>query len=245
MINKEIDILTPNIFPKDKIISGVTKTNKQVFPDTGLSLSPPGILSIGEYNKHLKFFADSIGIPLENIKFQKQVHSDEITFIGQNTPVYEADSLITNDEGLLILVKIADCAGVLLYDKKKEVVAAVHSGWRGTRLNITGRTICEMEEKYSSERKDILAYISPSASVENYEVSEEFLEYFPEKVFQKREGKLYFDNKMMIKEQLIMADISIDNIEISDICTISDTDYHSFRRDGKKSGRMAAFICIR
>ena len=240
--NKEIDILLPNIFPKDKIISGVTKVNKQFFPGTGLSFAPAEILSVGECKHHLQFFADSMNMPLERIKYQKQVHSDKIKFIDIDTPVYEADSLITKVDGLLIFVKLADCAGILLYDTKNKVIAAVHSGWKGTQQNILGKTISKMKSDYDSNPVDILAYISPCASVENYEVSEEFLTFFPEKSFQRRNGKLYFDNKYMLNKQLLDAGIISENIEISDICTIANEDYHSYRRDGKKSGRMAAYI---
>ena len=245
MINNKIDLLIPGIFPKDRILSGVTKINRQIFPGTGLSLSPASILSMEECNNHINFFADSIGIPIERIKYQKQIHSDTIVVIDKETPVNEADSLITNEKNILIFVKIADCAGILLYDIKNDVIGAVHSGWRGTQQNITGKTVSDMAEKYSSDPENVLVYISPCASVDNYEVGEDFNEYFPKKAIQKRDGKLYFDNKMMIKEQLLEAGILAGNIEISEICTIANPNYHSYRRDAIKSGRMGVFICMR
>ncbi|MCK5742328.1 MAG: polyphenol oxidase family protein, partial [Chlorobi bacterium] len=91
---------------------------------------------------------------------------------------------------------------------------------------------------------DLKVYLSPCASVKKYETGQEFKEYFPDSVIQSGE-KYYFDNHKEIKNQLIQSGINADNIEVSDVCTISDTDYHSFRRDGNKSGRMSAFIGIR
>lgn len=239
-----IEIIRPSIFERKKIQSGVTEINKRMFPKTGLSLSPAEILTDEEYGIHLQMFAHSRGVIKDRIKFNKQVHSDIVRIVDGNSNTEEADALITNEKQLMLLIKIADCAAILLYDKINEVIAAVHSGWRGTKADIASKTISQMKQNFGTEANSLLAYISPSASVNNYEVGKEFVDYFP-KYISKRGNKYYFDNKKAIKNQLLNAGLSKDNIEVSDICTIENKDYHSYRRDGERSGRMGAFIMMK
>jgi YfiH family protein len=239
-----IEILRPGIFDRKKIQSGVTQYNGRMFPKYGLSLSPAAILSTDEYNIHLQMFAHSRGIRKEDIKFNKQIHSNRIRIVDKYSATEEADALITNEKELMLLVKIADCAAIIMYDTENEVIAAVHSGWRGTKQNITGMTIRMMTENFASKPANILSYISPAASVKNYEVGEEFLNFFPDYTV-KRNKKYYFDNKKAIFNQLIAAGINSSSIEVSDICTIIDKNYHSYRQAGDFSGRMGAFIMLK
>lgn len=239
-----IEILRPSIFDSTKIQSGVTEINKKLFPKYGLSLSPAEILSNEEYNIHLQMFAHSRGIEKGQIKFNKQIHSNIVRIVDKDSQIEEADALITNTKRLMLLIKIADCVAVLMHDTENNVIAAVHSGWRGSKLNITGKTVDTMINKFGTNPKKLLTYISPAASIKKYEVGEEFLDYFPDTTFKKGK-KYYFDNKATIVNQLIAAGVNSSMIEVSGICTIKNKDYHSYRRDGKKSGRMGAFIMMK
>ncbi len=239
-----LDILRPQIFDRMKLQSGVTQKNQRIFPKTGLSLSPAKILDDAQYNMHLQIFAHSRGIASHRIKYNQQVHSDIVRIVDGHSNTEEADALITNEKQLMLLVKIADCAAILLYDRKRQVIAAIHSGWRGTKANIVEKSINLMKQNFGTDSKSIMAYVSPSASVKHYQVGEEFLTFFPNVII-KRGNKYYFDNKKLITEQLLSAGVSKSHIEVSDICTIADNDYHSYRRDGDCSGRMGAFIMLK
>ena len=243
-MNPIIEITTPDIFENKKIISGVTRRNLRLFPEIGFNITSSEIISADEVIKHKQVLADNLSLPLEKCIFQKQVHGDRIDIITNNYQLIERDGMISNIKGIVLNINIADCCAVLFHDPVNEAVGAVHSGWRGTKLNISSKAIVMMKQEFGSTPKDIRVYLSPCASVAKYETGAEFKKYFPDSVI-KSEGKYYFDNYKEIKNQLIQAGINLDNIEISGICTISDTDYHSFRRDGNKSGRMSAFIGIR
>jgi hypothetical protein len=149
--------------------------------------------------------------------------------------------MITNIKGIVLGLSIADCGGILIYDPIAKVVATVHSGWRGSKERIVAKTIQKMIAEYKCDADNMLFYIAPSACVLCYEVGEEFDEYFPETTI-RREGQPYFDNKTEIIKQILVEGGKRSNIEVSPICTIEDTDYHSFRRDKSDSGRMCAFI---
>lgn len=237
-----IDLLLPEIFPKSKIISGVTKVNYHLFPSSGLSISAGEILTQFEVLTHRQKFAELINIDFGKLKFQKQVHGDRIRIIDSNSIIEESDGMITSEKGLVICISIADCGAVLVYDSENEVIGAVHSGWRGTQQNIVSKLIIMMVENYSSKVENLLTYISPCAGGDLYEVNWDVAQYFPESIKQISDDKYLFENAKAIKLQLLSSGIKSVNIESANICTISDTNFHSFRRDKAKSGRMAAFI---
>ena len=122
---------------------------------------------------------------IENIKkwfdvsevgFLDQTHSDNVYIY--NGKVEEGDALITNKESTAVGVFTADCVPILLYDKANKVVAAIHSGWRGTFSCIVSKTIDEMKKKYGTKSQDLVAYIGPHMHQCCYEVSEELIDKF-------------------------------------------------------------------
>lgn len=223
-------ILKPKIFPKN-IISGVTKRNLSLFPPFGFNL---------KNSDHREKLAEYLGVNQNSLIIQAQSHSDTISIADFNK-ANKSDAIITNKENLILNVSIADCAAILLYDPKNKVIAGVHSGWRGTKKEILPKTINTLINKYVSNPKDLCLYFSPMASVERYEVGEEFAEFFPNSV-NKQNNNFYFDNLKQILLDIEEFDIPAKNIEIANVCTISNIEYHSFRRDADKSGRMSAFI---
>jgi len=245
-MNINIDIIEPEIFPKNKILSGVTKKNTHSFPPYGFSITNGDILSDKEVKEHRTIFAEYLGYSFENLKFQKQIHSNIIQIVHKDTlNGLESDGMITNEKGLVLNVSLADCTGILIYDFRNEVIAAVHSGWKGTQQNITKVALNSLKLHYNSNPEDLLVYISPSASGKNYEVEWDVAKYFPDSITQINETKYLYDNKKQIQLQLKECGVLSKNIEISEICTMENDDYHSYRRDKMHSGRMSAFIAMR
>lgn len=240
----KIDIEKPTIFPESHIISGVTKRNIGAFPEKGgISLSPGKILLKEELAEHRLIFAESLGITTENLKFQNQVHGDIVRIITPESVAAPSDGMITSFKGLVLCVIIADCAAVLMYDPKNSVVAGLHSGWRGTQANITQKGIELLKTNFKSKPEDLLVFISPCASGESYIVREDVAQHFPRTSRKINDDEFLFDNRAEIQLQLADCGVLKENIEVSPGCTIGEeNDYHSFRRDGERSGRMAAFI---
>jgi hypothetical protein len=242
----------PHIFPSTLLV-GVTERNTHLFPETGLSLLKGQILNDAEVADHRLRLAEAIGVEKSALKFQKQVHATTVrTLTHENhehhttEPFAESDGMITATKGFVLCVGIADCASVLLYDPEHEVIAALHSGWKGTHGNIVQGGIKEMHKKFGTEAASLLAYISPCASGERYVVREDVAQLFAAPALQRLNDEEYlFDNRLQIKEQLLAAGVQAENIEVSAGCTISDERYHSHRRDGERAGRMVAFIGMR
>jgi hypothetical protein len=151
----------------------------------------------------------------------------------------EADAIVTNRHNNMLIMLIADCAAILLYDPTAKILGATHSGWRGTRANIVAQTVTRLQ-KLGAEPSRLRAYISPHICAGHYEVGEEFSSYFDKKYLPRNNGVLHFDNAATLHDQLRQAKIS--HIEIDPRCTYDNTQLHSYRRDGQLSGRFAAYI---
>ena len=165
----------------------------------------------------------------------KQIHSDIVNIIDDkyinNT---EGDALITNKIGIPLIIKVADCVPILLYDKENKVIALVHSGWKGTLKDITNKTIEVMINKFNSKPQNINAYIYPSIRICHFEVEEDVYSLFKDKIKNidkytiKKDIKYYIDLQSIIKDNLI--NIGITNITDINICTYCNNNlYHSYR----------------
>ena len=183
-----------------------------------------------------------------------QTHSDNIMVITQqetkgwkslSDAIEDCDALITDVKGVVLNVLTADCVPILLYDNQKEVVAAVHAGWKGTKAKIVSKTVHKMTEIYGCDPKDIIAGIAPSIGNCCYEVGEEVAKHFfdiPES-FSAKGDKYMLDLPFINKQQLLDAGIPEKNIEMSHTCTACDVArFFSYRKEQGCSGRFMSMI---
>ena len=192
-----------------------------------------------------KFFG-SLEINIKNLAIPKQIHSSNVRIINKPGLYPETDALITNSKNLFLVISIADCYPVLIYDRKNQVVAAVHSGWRGTQKRILTHAINKMYDKFKSVPADLFVFIGPGISKEHFEVGEEVANQFDEKYCERRNGKYFIDFRANLVDGLNTLKIPTHNIDIHPMCTYKEKDYlHSYRRDKDKSGRMFAVIGIK
>lgn len=185
---------------------------------------------------------------LDNIFYLNQIHSDKMIECGNSSVIpkgdVDGDAIIINKKNIGIGVFAADCTPVIVYDTKKQVVAAIHSGWRGTFDEITKKTCEYMINIYDCN--DLKVIIGPHIRQCCYEVSVELAEKFQGKF-----GKEVVDNRNLSLEKCIIRQlegiIEEGNIQSLNRCTFCDTSvkFHSFRKTGEYSGRMFAFIFIK
>ena len=173
--------------------------------------------------ENLKIVKRKINKDCKNIILLNQIHSNKFIFINKNYKKkrkFKADAIITNQKKLPIGVLTADCVPILICDKKKNIIAAIHAGWKGAYRNILIKVIKFMLKK-DCHIKDIYVAIGPCISQKNYNVKEDFFKKFIKKdkknskFFKKRKNLLYFDLPGYIKSQLKIMKISnIDHINI-------------------------------
>lgn len=195
--------------------------------------------------KNRKIFFSQFGISEKDMAVPQQCHSNTVLRVDVPGKYSECDALITNVKHVAVVVTIADCVPILLFDPINKVVGAVHAGWKGTIGLIIKRAVEKMNIQYRTDPAHILAYLGPSAGVCCYEVSEDVAVLFGNKVVPYDNKKIFIDLKKENTHQLQQQGVLESNIEVSTSCTICEKElFHSYRRDGRNSGRMMAVICM-
>lgn len=227
-------------------------------PFSGLNVG----LSTGDdpdiVNRNRKLMLSSIG--LNRGLFLNQVHGTDIAVIksendamdavwkGQGTApskIFQADAAVTNVKGLGLAIQVADCQAIVLYDPQKEVIANIHSGWRGSVADIIGRCIDTMVTRFGCNPASIRAGISPSLGP----CCAQFINYkreIPETMWQyKEKDRPYFDFRQISRDQLGAQGVLDEHIEIMGLCTRCRTDLFFSFRANKTTGRFAAVIALK
>ncbi len=196
-------------------------------------------------NENRKQFFSLFNISSNRAAFQYQIHSDIITTIKQPGYCGESDAMITNLPNIPLFAVSADCTLVFLYDFVNRAIAAIHSGWRGTKKQIVSKTVQRMEKEFNTIPGNLAAWVSPCISAKNYEVGEEVASQFDDKYIVKQDNSLYMDIAFCNIDMLINSGVKLENIDYSDVCSFAEKDLlHSYRRDGINSGRALGFIML-
>jgi hypothetical protein len=212
-------------------------------------------LSVGDSRAAVRRNREQVARCLEagELVFADQVHGDRALAV-EDTPLQAAaagakaataaDALASARPGECLVVQVADCQPVLLYDPRRRVAANVHSGWRGSIANILGRTVAWMAGRYGTRAGDLLAGIGPSLGP----CCAEFVNYrreIPAELWGYRLGADHFDFWAMSRDQLTGAGVAPENIRISGLCTRCHTgEFFSYRGE-KRTGRFPAVIGLR
>lgn len=196
-----------------------------------------------------------------------QVHGAEVRAVRRGGPTHErewggsetkADAIVTDDPGRVLVIRVADCAPVLLASRDGKVVGAAHAGWRGVVAGVAARTVEAMRELGAgSGASEIVGAIGPCIGASVFEVGAEVAAEF-RRVFGagtahvragEREGKFLVDVKGALCEQLTHAGVGI--VDVLPHCTVTSRDergepmFYSHRRDKGMTGRMVGVVGAR
>jgi len=196
-----------------------------------------------ESNRRL--FFETLGLSIENVAHQNQIHSDIIKETGYGGSVGESDAIITPRKGIGIAISAADCTTIYIYDKVEKIIAGVHSGWRGTEQKILLKTLERLKSEFDSIPENLFVFIAPSISQNNYEVGKEVAEKFDLQYSIPHGEKYLLDVSKINYDMLVKFGIPKEQIEVSELCSFDESYIHSFRRDNNESGRAFGVIGIR
>ncbi|MEC7239629.1 MAG: peptidoglycan editing factor PgeF [Myxococcota bacterium] len=190
---------------------------------------------------------EALGLPDCPVAVVHQVHGKAVVLAEQGgdplVPQADADAVITTRPGELVAVRTADCVPILL--AAPNGVAAVHAGWRGTAKGIAAAAVERLVEETGCSRDEIFAAIGPCIGLDAYEVGEEVVSgigaILPEEVFVRRgTDRPHVDLKAA--NRAILENAGVSKIEVLPHCSLSDERFFSHRREGTRTGRMAAVI---
>ncbi|MGE5799975.1 MAG: peptidoglycan editing factor PgeF [Syntrophaceae bacterium] len=201
--------------------------------------------------------ASAFEIPCEQFFVVNQVHGESFLIIEDAVSCHslenrQYDAIVTDRPGVAIGIKTADCAPVLIFDRRRQAIAAVHAGWRGTAQAIAAKAVRVMGARFSSRPEDLLAVIGPSIGPCCYEVDEPVFEAMShhgqaDRVLRPgpREGRWMFDLPLANRMQLEREGIPPGQISAAGLCTCCREDlFFSHRRDGARTGRHLNFILL-
>ena len=167
--------------------------------------------------KNLAIVEKKIKSGLNKIVLLNQIHSNKFYYIDKTSKLnhkkFVGDALITNASNIPIAVLTADCAPILIFDRKNRTIAAIHVGWKGSYKGIVKKVV-QFMVKSGSSTKNITAVIGPCISLKNYEVKEDFIKKFIRKdpktkvFFKKIRNKNYFNLNKFIAHQLKTLNIN-------------------------------------
>ena len=231
-------------FPEIKynIIAGFTSRNG------GISKPPFKSLNLGRFTddpdigQNYNILNKTLDISPINWCWLKQVHGNNIINVNEPGLCCEGDGMFTSNSELFLAVQTADCIPLIFAHKNEQFIAVLHAGWKGLQKNISAKFL-SIAKTFSLHPENFLVAVGPHLKQCHFKVTEEFLAYFNEKYYKNKDGKHYFDPSHIIHEQLLQSGIHSENIISTSYCTFCETDYYSYRREGK-TGRQIGFIGI-
>jgi YfiH family protein len=213
--------------------------------------------------------ARALGVGPERLTAGRQVHGATIATVtakvvgsgGMNpdSAIPGTDGLVTNVPDVPLLVLVADCAAIFLYDPVRKAIGIAHGGWRGTAAGVAGAAVARMAEAFGSRPAEMAAAIGPSIGPCCYEVGADVVERFhgdqpdvARHVFSDsaglpaaKAGKKRLDLWVANRRILMRAGLDPDKIEIGGLCTACHPDrFYSHRASRGHTGRSAGVIVL-
>jgi polyphenol oxidase len=206
-----------------------------------------------------------VGLDPETIVVAHQVHRAGVASVSASDAgrgarptsksIAQADALVTNDVGVVLMTLHADCMAILLCDPVRRVVATIHAGWRGTVAGVTAEVVRTMMASFGSIPNDVLAHLGPAIGPCCYEVGVDVVEDWRAARIDladtairpslERPDRWMFDLETANRLQLGTVGVPAANIEASRICTRCQGDeWFSHRGQGPHTGRYGSFIAL-
>ena len=206
--------------------------------------------------KNLRIICNILQAPFENLIMPNQQHTDKIAIIKTKEDIRKVskgtyDGIVTNLKNHPVCLVFADCVPILMYDERKQVMACVHAGWKGTAKFIAPKAAKIMQDEFGCDLNDIKVEIGPAICQNCFEVSPDVADQLGMSgkiaygnIFLRKNNKINVDLKQLNKHQLNA--IGIENIDVSPICTCcQNTFYYSYRADNQITGRHGLIAMIK
>lgn len=165
-----------------------------------------------------------------------------------------ADAMVSSRPGIALGVLSADCAPVLLADRRAGVVGVAHAGWRGALAGVVEAAMTGMAA-LGARPADTVAAIGPCIGQASYEVGPEFRAAFVAAdggnagyfVPSTRDGHHRFDLAAYLAARL--ATLGLASVEVLGLDTCADGErFFSYRRACHKGeadyGRLISMVAL-
>jgi YfiH family protein len=219
----------------------------------GLSQGPWASLNLGTSNGddpelvagNLDLVAEAVGA--DRLVRMTQVHGSDVAWTdeldGGEVPV--ADALLTDQPGVAVLVRVADCTPVVLAGPDEGLVGVVHCGREGLVKGIVPAAVGALRDRGASE---IHAWVGPRACGRCYELPADLADAVAEVVPESRSTTSWGTPSVDVGAGVLtqLASLGVASLDVgADECTIEHDRWFSYRRQGHDSGRFGAVAVVR
>jgi len=184
------------------------------------------------------------GLGFSSVAVCRQVHGNRVAS-AEGAPgsglwvPQDADGLIGAPSGCLLVVTVADCVPVYLFEPATESIGLLHAGWRGSASGVLRRGIDRITAGVESRVSGLRIHCGPSICGDCYEVGPEV----KQAMGQDERDSSGLDLRAFLRQEALDVGVSSSKVTVSSLCTQCDPDrFHSHRAAGDAAGRMAAFL---
>ena len=205
-----------------------------------------GVFTLSTESRNLCSSADQFTqvLGLSSMVTPKMTHGNRVLPLEAVRAGAFCDGVITDKSQVALRITHADCQAAIFYDKRKNILANIHCGWRGNVQNIYSNAILQMKQFFGCRASDLIVCISPSLGPKHAE----FINYrteFPEFMWDFQHFPNHFNLWEISKFQLLSEGVLMENIEIASICTFEcHHEFYSYRRDKTplRNSTIAGFV---
>ncbi|MBI3485601.1 peptidoglycan editing factor PgeF [Candidatus Daviesbacteria bacterium] len=196
----------------------------------------------GDKNQALenrKKFARKNDFDENSIVSVNQIHGNKVLKVSNKDGGREidADGMITNQKGIYLIKKLADCLSIAFYDPKNQAIGLIHAGWQGLDKDIINNVVLQMKRNFRSHSENLIVQFSPSIGPCHYggppqlrnTKDPKWKKYIAKDV----DENYGIDLWQFAKDQLINLGVLEENIYNPKLCTFESKDYFSHRRSQK------------
>jgi len=222
----------------------------------GVSSDPFASLNVGSglgdspanVSENHERICESLGVRRAELVTVHQVHSDRVMRVSagdRGRRMGELDGMLTDEPGLPLIMRFADCAPLLAYDPANHALGVAHAGWRGTLSKIGQRLVIAMGEQFGSRPADLLLGIGPSIGPCCYEVGDEVVKATRAAFGADAEALLHWSHNprphldLWAANRLQLEVAGVTKIETAGSCTSCYRErFFSHRGDAGRTGRF-------
>ena len=188
----------------------------------------------------------------------KQVHNKRILILNsENTKMWYGvnipgvDGFVTDQKDVGVLLKVADCVPLIMYDPVHNVIGSYHVGWQGAVANIHTLGLQTLGTAYQTNPEDVLCWFGPNAKKCHYisadkpaQLDDDAWKPYITQV----ESGWQVDLNGFLSDSLVKSGVKKKNIIIDPQCTVESPDLFSHIRSKNNSepeGRILVLSQLR
>ncbi|MCD6289512.1 MAG: peptidoglycan editing factor PgeF [Anaerolineae bacterium] len=222
-------------------------------PFASLNLTMVGGDDPGRVDENHRRLCTAVGISPSDLVSPQQVHRDQVVRVGREDRgrvVPGCDGLITDEPGVALLLRFADCVPLIVYDPVHHAVGVAHAGWRGTVRGIATALVSAMQREFHSRPEELIAGIGPSIGPCCYEVGLDVVQLVRATldtsngvVSRWPNGAYHLD--LWAANDKLLTQAGVRHIEVAGLCTACHTDeFYSHRAERGRTGRHGALAYL-